>query len=649
MFNIQNLKVGTKLSFGFGLILILMSFLTMNAFLGFTSLEKDVDTADDVNRMVKFIKEARINEKNYVIRGTDSSVSGINKVVNDLISLAEEKKSNADEQDDKVNMDRMIAATRAYHREFNNYMDLKQRGQQASEIMRERARDVDLLLTSIRQDHKTAYQALIAAQAEGERIAQEIEKGDDANRLIKWMLETRRAEKNFMLSLDNQYATRVEENIVDMTQLMNELKSRYRTTKHKKMADKVLENVGQYTVSFNNYVNYASNMEKANDAMLVNAREAESLADGIRKIQKTRLADNIWTIEATSIVLALFGIVAGLVVSVIITRQIVRPLHEAVAMTQKIAEGDLTLDIQANRKDEIGDLFAAIGTMSRHLQQVMVRLNDSINHIATASEELSAVTTQTSAGVNAQKSDIEQVATAMTEMNATSQEVANRANSTSEAVKQANQQTQKGNELVAGTVQGMNQLASDVEKSAGVIQKVRDDSESIASVLDVIKGIADQTNLLALNAAIEAARAGEFGRGFAVVADEVRALAQKTQDSTVEIESMITTLKTGSESAVTEMGNSQQQVQQMVTMAEDVNQTLAAITEEVATITDMNLQIANAAKEQSDVAEDVNVRINAIQDVSDQTAAASDQTSASSQELAKLGEELQALITRFKL
>jgi len=649
MFNIQNLKVGTKLSFGFGFILILMSLVTINAFHGFTSLENDVDTADDVNRMVKFIKEARINEKNYVIRGNDSSVSGVNEVINDLILLAEETENKFTEQTDKNSMNRMVVAAKAYHQEFKNYMQLKQKGLKASEEMRDQARDVDQLLSSIRQDQKSAYQALIAAQGDGQQIALEIETGDDANRLIKWMLETRRAEKNYMMSLDNQYVSDVQKHISDMTQLMNELKRRYHSEKHKEMAERVLENIRQYTTSFNNYVGYASSMEKANEAMLVNARETESLADEIRQTQKKRLSDSIWTIEVTSGVLALLGIIAGLVVSVIITRQIVRPLQEAVGITQKIADGDLTLDIQADRKDEIGDLFIAIGAMSRHLQQVMARLSDSINQIATASEELSAVTTQTSAGVNAQKSDIEQVATAMTEMNVTSQEVASRANLTSEAVKQANQQTQKGNELVAGTVQGMNLLASDVEKSANVIQQVREDSESIASVLDVIKGIADQTNLLALNAAIEAARAGEFGRGFAVVADEVRALAQKTQDSTIEIETMITTLKTGSESAVTEMGNSQQQVQQMVNMAEDVNQTLASITEEVATITDMNLQISNAAKEQSDVAEDVNVRINAIQDVSDQTAAASEQTSASSQELAKLGEDLQTMISRFKL
>jgi len=236
----------------------------------------------------------------------------------------------------------------------------------------------------------------------------------------------------------------------------------------------------------------------------------------------------------------------------------------------------------------------------------------------------------------------------MNQMNATVQEVARNAQHAASAAKEATDASDDGKKVVAKTIGVINTLASEVEGAAEVIQTLEQDSVDIGKVLDVIRGIAEQTNLLALNAAIEAARAGEQGRGFAVVADEVRTLASRTQTSTEEIDEMITRLQAGTNRAVKAMQVGTEQAQAGVDQAAEAGNSLESITQAIAQINDMNIQIANAAEEQSAVAEEINRNITNISDVADQAAGGARETTQASEQVAMLSEKLGGLVSQFK-
>jgi methyl-accepting chemotaxis protein len=344
-------------------------------------------------------------------------------------------------------------------------------------------------------------------------------------------------------------------------------------------------------------------------------------------------------------ILVLTSIIFGVVFSHLFSKFIVMALRQA-AVT---ASGDLSHDIEVESNDEIGELLTAINGMRRQLLDVLSDITETTAQLSTASEEMSAITKETGDTIHTQLSETEQVATAMNEMTATVQEVAVNINHTANAANEAYEQTQQGSQVVQRAINQINKLAEQVESSSQTINDLEQHSESINTVLEVIKGIADQTNLLALNAAIEAARAGDQGRGFAVVADEVRTLAGRTRKSTDEINEMIEKLQSGSRQAVEVMRQSRDEAKSAVEYATQTGTALGTITQAVEKINDMSTQIASAAEEQGSVAEEINRNIVKINDMSNQTADGANETASASQNLAHMATELQGLVSRFTI
>ncbi|WP_375075830.1 MULTISPECIES: methyl-accepting chemotaxis protein [unclassified Pseudomonas] len=287
--------------------------------------------------------------------------------------------------------------------------------------------------------------------------------------------------------------------------------------------------------------------------------------------------------------------------------------------------------------------------MQGSLRATLQRIGESSNLLASSSEELQAVTEDATRGLYQQNDEIEQAATAVNQMTATVEEVAQNAVSTSEASRQSDQAAQGGQEQVRKTVDSIHLLARDVTETSDEIGKLAGNVREISQVVTVIRSIAEQTNLLALNAAIEAARAGEQGRGFAVVADEVRALAHRTQQSTGEIEQMIESIQRGTEHAVAAMQSSSTRADTTLTLARAAGDALDDIVQAIASITERNLVIASAAEQQAQVSREVDRNLVNIRDLSQQTSAGANQTRAASQELASLAVSLNGLVTAFRV
>jgi methyl-accepting chemotaxis protein len=316
------------------------------------------------------------------------------------------------------------------------------------------------------------------------------------------------------------------------------------------------------------------------------------------------------------------------------------------AATQ-LADGNLGVRIDSKSKDEFGRISQAFNQMATKFKDTIDELKDSVSQLAAASEQTSTITAQTTAGINQQLADTAHVATAVTQMSTTMQEVAHNAADAAEAAKKADITFEDGKKVIDGVINSIGDLATEVESAAAVIQQLEEESQSIGTVLDVIKGIAEQTNLLALNAAIEAARAGEQGRGFAVVADEVRTLAGRTQNSTREIEEMICKLQTGTTSAVKVMQGGKEITQTGVEQAATAGNALNTINEAVAQISEMNVQIAKVADRQNLVTDEINRNIVNINQVAEQSALGGKQTMAASEDMAKLADQLKLLVDRF--
>lgn len=439
-------------------------------------------------------------------------------------------------------------------------------------------------------------------------------------------------------------------------QWANKLISALQNYDRQQYARATLANIKNYNAAFKSVVTAIESRNNAIRVLDTNgpliAETSVDLRDSVfaAMVDEGKLVEQkLITTERVSLMIYLIATLLGLVISKLLAKGIVTPIQKIRAGISNVAKGDLTVKIDVESKDELGSLAKQFNTFVSELRTLISNISVATNTLSVAADTTSNITKETSENVLNQQNETSFVATAINQMAATVNEVSTNTLQASSSASEGDTQAQKGNEIINGIVISINHLVAEIDSSSTVITELKDESQTIGTVLDVIKSIAEQTNLLALNAAIEAARAGEQGRGFAVVADEVRSLAQKTQDSTQEIETLISTLQSNADNAVSSMMVNKNSIHSLADKTTLATESLKTISDLVTTIADMNAQIAKAATEQNNVVEEINKNVNNIKAISDETSIASEKVLASSIEVSTLSNELKSQVSQFKI
>ncbi|MBM6443034.1 methyl-accepting chemotaxis protein [Pseudomonas sp. MIL9] len=633
-----NISVNLKLGLGFGLVLALTCVLALT---GWTSLGGLIDRSNwmsDITQLNASLTKLRVARLQYMLTNGDEATAQNVQTTLEAFSAQQQAllvKFKSPENLKLLNEQGTVID--AYKTSLNKMRGAYRAGSSARDAMTANAETANTLIN----DLNNRVQQLPPGDQRFEQF-QAITAAKEAFLLARYEVRGYTATTN--AETEQKAVAQLDAAIASLKQL-----NAHFADVQPDALQRLETALGNYRSALQAYKTANGDVVQARKEMTDEGAAIVSLSDALYQIQLDRRdaeSDNARTLQLVSTLLALL---VGIIAAVVITRQITGPLRDTLAVVDRIASGDLSHDVQVTRRDELGVLQQGIARMGVTLRDLISGIRDGVTQIASAAEELSAVTEQTSAGVNSQKVETDQVATAMHEMTATVQEVARNAEQASQAAAAADGEAREGDKVVAEAITQIERLASEVVRSTEAMGVLQQESDKIGSVMDVIKAVAEQTNLLALNAAIEAARAGEAGRGFAVVADEVRGLAQRTQKSTEEIESLVAGLQNGTQQVAMVMNNSRVLTDSSVALTRKAGASLENITRTVSNIQSMNQQIAAAAEQQSAVAEEISRSIINVRDVSEQTAAASDETAASSVELARLGNQLQAMVSHFRV
>jgi len=471
--------------------------------------------------------------------------------------------------------------------------------------------------------------------------------GTNNNKLLAQMLQLRRNEKDFMLRLDQKYVKRFKNNLSKMSL---EVKSSDLAVYDK---NQIVERLDAYQSAFINLVNEQAILGlNQNSGLQKEMRSLVHQVDGVLndliKISDQAITDNAQQNKVLGYLLFILVLIISITFAWLNSNSILTAITKFKGSIEKAAaNNDLTITVNTNTKDELSEMAQAFNTMIGNFRNLVKEVDQSVGSVNSTTAHLADTIDITNQGIASQTQETDMVASAATQMACTVEEIAHNTHEAANKAKVTFKNSENGKSAVDQTIHQIEVLSEKLNSSESSVQELAKDSETIASVLDVIRSIADQTNLLALNAAIEAARAGEQGRGFAVVADEVRTLASRTQDSTQEIEKIINTLQEKTKTIVMLMAECLAQGQESAKQASSAGQLLAEINQDVSSINDMNTAIAVAIEEQSQVASEVNKHVVSIRDVAEQSEESVAQTQIMSKELSNQSNILRKELDRF--
>ena len=605
---LKDMRLGLKLGLGFGVVLLLTIVVAGIGYRGMKAVEDRVDKADDVNRLVRFILEGRVQEKNFMLRKDQKNIDAHGAILKKIYAQVAATSEQFNDQANKDQMTEVAASVKAYDEAFARYVALEKDKTEKMAAMRKSAKEALSVTEELRASQKEQLEKLLASGlADRDAIEDKVKKADDANRMIKLFLDARKNEKEYIISRDPAYLKLNGDALETIHVQIDDLKTRFHNAENIAQLDMVHENLVSYQDQFKQFAGYMDQQAKAEAGMLASARAADEVCRAARADQKAKMLSEIDNDTLMSLITLAFALVLGLLAAYFLTRAITRPVNLGVTFAKRMSQGDFTRTLEIDQKDEIGVLAAALNNMVIKLREVVAKVGDATDNVAAGSEELSASAENLSQGATEQAASIEEVSSSMEQMASNISRNAENAKETDGLA---------------------NKAAADAKGTGQAVTQTVDAMRTIAEKISIIEEIARQTNLLALNAAIEAARAGEHGKGFAVVAAEVRKLAERSGTAAGEI----------SELSSSSMAVAEKAGEMLAALVPDIERTAALVQE-----------ISAASNEQNAGAVQVNQAIAQLDTVIQQNASASEEMASTSEELSAQGQQLQATMSFFNV
>ena len=679
----MKMTIGRKLALGFGGLVLLILIVGVVSYSSLFRILDRVEKADDANRLVKQMLETRRSEKNFIIRHDKSYIDENAEILSAMFKQIDETKAKFKQHANKDQVDHMTRIVHEYAAAFDSYVDLENKKNLSMEKMRAQACECLAQAEAIRADQKKQL-------AEGMKDADmgstqfrvflddKISKADDANRLIKWSIEVRKNEKEFIITNGDQvWKDKHQDLMAKIYKLSADLKSRFKLGQNIEQIDKVIAAAKTYNAAFDKFAGLMKAQDDGDKLMVQAAQKAQEICNIIRADQKSEMEAIFSNTTLLLIVSVLIALLAGITAGIVIPRAITNPVRKLVSASQTVADGDLTHDVEIKTGDEVGMLAVAFQKMVESLRGLVGQAQDTAEKVSAISQELSSSAQEMNATTEEVSSTVQQIATGSSkqaeatektskiieDISTTIKENASAAQAASAVAVEAGQKAQAGRNATQKTVEKMGQVNSVINEAVGFVRDLKDRSQQIGRIVDVITGFANQTNLLSLNAAIEAARAGESGRGFAVVAEEVRKLAEASKKSAEEIADLIAEIQAKTEKTVTSIDSGSKEVtegmevvkktavvfEEIVKGAEEAG----AMSQQVASSSQQMVEgiekIVKAVEEVSATAEE---NASAVQEVSASTeeqTASMEQMASSAQELSDMAIKLAELTAKFKV